>query len=66
MSRTNQRLGKDIVYRVSGLSIGIVSKLHIKRKLLQLKCEDRDEYLGYLEEESWKRDDERREDEREE
>ena len=49
MSRTNQILGKHLVERINQLCEFPHARMYVKKKLMTLKTEDRDEYLGYLE-----------------
>ena len=51
MSKTNNRLGKDLVDRVSAVCPSPYARVYVKRKLLTLVGEDRDAYLSYLEDE---------------
>ena len=49
MSRTDNKLGPDLVYRVRQLCSMPHARVYVKRKLLTLPAEKRDEYLRYLE-----------------
>jgi len=49
MSKTNQRLGKHLVERINQLCELPHARVYVKRKLITLPAEKRDEYLGYLE-----------------
>lgn len=49
MSSTDNKLGPHLVDRVRQLCPMPHARIYVKKKLLTLPAEDRDEYLGYLE-----------------